>query len=125
MNSSVLPQNLQQLKLASLVCYYGLMFSFLISTFFVFDEFRLSSAFIWLLQILPLLIFARGLHQGRLRSYAWMSFVVLLYFIQGVLTAYDAERMWLGLLSVFFCVFLFLFLILYIRQYRNHYQVPL
>jgi len=108
-----------------LVTYYGLILSFLLSTFFVFDEIRLSSIVIWLLQILPLLLFARGLYVAYLRSYAWMSFVVLLYFIQGVMMAYDAERLWLGLIEVLFCVFLFLFLILFIREYRKHYQVPL
>ncbi len=123
--SDELPTSLKNLKLATLICYYGLIFSFLLSTFLVFREVRLSSIVIWLLQVLPLLLFLRGLHRPYLRSYAWMSFVVLLYFIQGVLTAYDAERLWLGLIEVFFCVFLFLFLILFIREYRKHYQVPL
>jgi uncharacterized membrane protein len=37
---------------------------------------------IWLAYLLPLLIFLPGMLRDRLRSYVWLCFVVLLYFVR-------------------------------------------
>jgi uncharacterized membrane protein len=39
---------------------------------------------IWLLQLVPLVIFLPGLYQLKRRSYQWLAFVILLYFIRAV-----------------------------------------
>jgi len=87
--------------------------------------FSLAMPVIWLLQILPLLIFLPGMLSGRARSHAWLSFVILLYFVHGVLLAFSAERRWLGITEVILCSLLFIGLIVHIRRYRDHYQTPL
>ncbi len=80
---------------------------------------------LWLIKVLPLLIFLPGLLRRKLRTYAWLSFVVLLYFIQGVQSAFTEEaRLYgiivSGLLSLLFCA-----LVVYIRVYRGYYKAPL
>ncbi len=123
--SNTLPPSIELLRKSLLVTYYALLFYFVVNAVLVFGEFRLASAVIWFIQVAPLLIFARGLHRGRLRTYCWVSFAILLYFMHGVLTAFDPERLWLGVVEVVLCTIIFVLLILYIRQYRDHYKVPL
>ncbi len=119
------PLALQRLHWAILATYYGLLGCFLLGALAALEGVSAATPVIWLIQSIPLLIFARGLHQQRLRTHAWMSFVVLLYFCNAVLIAFDPQRRWLGLLEVLFTVTLFSALVAYIRLYRNHYQVSI
>ena len=120
-----LPQNIQRTRIATLAIYYALLAYFAVNAAIVFEEIKLASLVIWMIQIIPLLLFIVGLHRAQLRSYAWLCFVVLLYFMHGVLVAFQPQRLWLGLVEVTLCSLLFVLLILFIRQYRKHYQVPL
>ena len=122
---SELPQNIQRTRIATLFIYYALLTYFAVNAAIVFEEIKLASLVIWVIQIIPLLLFVAGLHRAQLRSYAWLCFVVLLYFMHGVLVAFQPQRLWLGLIEVTLCSLLFILLILFIRQYRKHYQVPL
>ena len=108
-----------------LACSYGLLLYFLVSSIAALDGIVVATFVIWLLQILPLLIFLPGLHKSRLRSYAWVSFVVLLYFMHGVLVAFSPSRLMFGLVEVALCAMLFVSLIIFIRQFRDHYGVGL
>lgn len=80
---------------------------------------------LWLIKSLPLLIFVPSLHKRRLRAYAWLSFLVLLYFIQGVQTAFTQEARVYGILVTLLLSGLFSALIVYIRSYRQFYKVSL
>ncbi|MDX1489677.1 MAG: DUF2069 domain-containing protein [Pseudohongiellaceae bacterium] len=81
--------------------------------------------FLWLFKVLPLSIFIFGLHKRHLRTYAWLSFVALLYFVVGVQTAFvEASRVYGILVSVNLSI-LFCALVSYIRSYRNFYKVSL
>ncbi len=124
-SSNSLPPKIQLSKSGILVSYYGLLAYFTINTVFVFEGLRLASIVIWLLQVLPLLMFIPGIRRGHLRTCGWMCFVVLLYFMHGVLVAFAPGRLWFGLIETLLCVTLFFFLIVYIRQYREYYQVSL
>lgn len=104
---------------------YGLILNFLATSLMALEDIAVATLVIWLIQILPLAIFMPGLHQGRLRSFAWVSFVILLYFMHGVLVAFDPARLISGLIEVVLCVIVFFALIVYIRQYRQHYGVKL
>ena len=48
------------------------------------------------LQLAPLLLLAPGLIMGNARAHAWACFVVNLYFIQGVLAAFDPAKALFG-----------------------------
>ncbi len=120
-----LPPSIELLRKALLAAFYALLLYFVVSAALVFGDFRLASFAIWIIQVTPLIIFARGLHRAHLRTYGWVSFVILLYFMHGVLIAFEPERFWLGLVEVSLCTVIFVLLILFIRQYRAHYQVSL
>ncbi|GJM13926.1 MAG: hypothetical protein DHS20C12_23290 [Pseudohongiella sp.] len=124
-SANTLPPSIELLRKSLLCAYYALLIYFVVSAIMVFGEFRPASVAIWVIQVTPLLIFARGLHYANLRTYGWVSFVILLYFMHGVLIAFEPERFWLGLAEVALCTIIFVLLILFIRQYRDHYQVSL
>ena len=81
--------------------------------------------FLWTIKVIPLSIFIPGLHKRHLRTFAWLSFVSLLYFVIGVQTAFvEATRVY-GIIVTIALSVLFCALIVYIRSFRNHYKVSL
>lgn len=113
--SKAFSQKISRYRVVALLSFYGLVLYFGFSSYQALPSLSISSLIIWIIQILPLLLFAPGLHLNILRSNIWMSFIVLLYFIHGVLIAFDAERTWLGLIEISLCVGLFCSLVLLIR----------
>ena len=110
---------LEKLRLAVLGSFYSFVLFFLVLSLSALDSIRLSTGVIWLLQILPLLPFAPGLHRGDSRHSMWLSLVVLLYFIHAVLVAFDPARRVEGGFEIFFSVVLFSALMAYIRTARQ------
>ena len=66
-------------------------------------------------ELIPLLLLAPGLLLGSARTHAWTCFVMMLYFIKGVLACLDPQRYWLGALEVLLSVSLFSCALLYTR----------
>ncbi len=102
-----------------LFSYYGLILFFGGVSLLALESVRFTSLVIWLIQIAPLLPFAWGLHRQHRRSQLWLCLVVLLYFMHGVLVAFDPERRWQGLIQIAFCCGLFISLSLSIRWQRS------
>ena len=67
------------------------------------------------IELAPLLLLAPGLLLGHARTSAWTCFVVNLYFIKGVLAAFDPARSLLGWIEVLLSVSLFCAALLYTR----------
>ncbi len=109
----------QAVHSASLLSYYGLIIFFGFVSLQALDSIRISTLVIWLLQIIPLLPFAPGLHRSDKRIMLWLSLLVLLYFMHGVQVAFDPARLWLGIIETVLCVSLFGFLMLEIRLGRE------
>ena len=123
--SNTLPPSIELLRKSLLAAYYALLFYFVVNAVLVFGEFRLASAVIWFIQVAPLLIF-RPRAASRPAANLWLG--VLRY--TSVLHARRAyrlrsARLWLGVVEVLLCTIIFVLLILFIRQYRDHYKVPL
>lgn len=76
-----------------------------------------------LIKTMPLAIFIPGLRARKLRTYAWLSFVSLLYFVQSVQTAFTVDARAYGILVTLLVATLFCALVVYIRSYRGHYKV--
>ena len=76
-----------------------------------------------LIKTVPLAIFIPGLRARKLRTYAWLSFVSLLYFVQSVQTAFTVDARGYGVLVTLLVATLFCALVVYIRSYRGHYKV--
>lgn len=121
--TQTLPIPIKCSKTLVLASTYGLIFYFFAATLLATRSLNLATLFIWLIQSLPLLLFLPGLHANRLRTYGWVSFLVLLYFIHAVLVAFDPARRGLGIVEILLCCALFVALIIYIRQFKAHYQV--
>tara|TARA_B110000495_G_C22692003_1_gene407815 strand:- start:15 stop:362 length:348 start_codon:yes stop_codon:yes gene_type:complete len=73
----------------------------------------------WLVQIVPLLAFLPTLLSNMLRSYQWLCFVILLYFIIGVLNIFTEGKLFAGIMLTFFCFLLFCSTIIYIHQQQK------
>lgn len=73
------------------------------------------SFFLWGGASLPLLIFLPGLKRQAISSFAWLSFVSLLYFLYGVLVVFTPSPRWVDVLHLIFAVVLFLTSMLSVR----------
>ena len=67
------------------------------------------------IQMVPLLLVAPGMFAGSPRAHAWTCFIVNLYFVQGVLAAFDPSRMVYGWLQAIISLTLFIAAMLYTR----------
>ncbi|MDQ2075266.1 DUF2069 domain-containing protein [Marinimicrobium sp. ABcell2] len=76
---------------------------------------------LWLLQCVPLLIFARGLMQQRHRTYSWLCFVILIYFTWSVTNVMSPLSFWRDWLVVILSVVLFVSAMLASR-WLQHWQ---
>ncbi|WP_084306200.1 DUF2069 domain-containing protein [Phytopseudomonas flavescens] len=73
-------------------------------------------------QMLPLLLLAPGILGGHPRTHSWACFVVNLYFIQGVLAAFDPSKQLFGWLEILLSFSLFTSALFYTRwcaQYQR------
>ncbi len=69
------------------------------------------------LKVLPLCLPLIGLLKNRMYTYRWVSLLVWLYFIEGVVRGYSDKPPgnWLGLIEVLLCLLLFAACALHIR----------
>lgn len=71
--------------------------------------------FIWTIKLLPLLLFVRGMRQDNLRSYIWLCFVCLGYFLILVQRLFATPTDVLLILGMLAVVILFNSTMLYVR----------
>ncbi len=70
---------------------------------------------IWLAVVLPLVIFLPGMLQDQLRSYIWLCFVLLLYFMRLVVALFEAPGSPMHIVGMIAVVTLFTSAMLYVR----------
>ena len=99
-----------------LICFYGLIITFFLSSLFVTPISVFSKIIIWVIQIIPLLAFSFGVHAKHVRSMIWLSFISLIYCMQAGLSVLEEKKSILDISEVFFSIGLFLSLILYIAK---------
>lgn len=75
--------------------------------------------FLWLVQMVPLLIFLRGLLRDNPRVYIGLCFVLLLYFIKAVEGLFSPARDWLDYALLVFTVTLFIVSMLASRHLQH------
>ncbi len=86
-----------------LVCFSALLVLFTVLTLIQTDpKWKL-----WLVQIVPLVIFVPGLWRGYHRTYSWLCFVILLYFTWSVANVISPLAFWRDYLVVTLSVILF------------------
>lgn len=67
------------------------------------------------IELLPLLLILPGMFSGSARAHAWACFVVNIYFIKGVVAAFDPARAPFGWLELLVSLGLFTAALLYVR----------
>ena len=82
----------------------------------IFSEARFGAPVqLLVLQLIPLLIFLPGIARDNLRSYIWLSFVQLAYFVSAVLTLFAQPSDLISIFGVVLIVLLFTVTALYVR----------
>lgn len=76
---------------------------------------RRPNVVVWIALSLPLLVFLPGLWRGGVRSYAWLSFVSMLYFAQAVTALFAASVAPSSIASLAASVTLFVCTLLFVR----------
>jgi uncharacterized membrane protein len=77
--------------------------------------------FLWLFAVLPLSIFLSGLRRNNnLRTYAWLCFLILMYFLHAVTIAFTADTLVYGVVYSVLCVAIFCSMVIYIRLAKKH-----
>lgn len=99
----------------TLVCIALLLGIIAIHTLIAPSNSREPSAVIWLIASLPLLLFVRGAWRGAVRSFVWLSFVSLLYFLHAVTAVFVPARTWLDMVNLALVVTLFISAMLAVR----------
>nr|WP_239482009.1 DUF2069 domain-containing protein [Pseudomonas insulae] len=99
----------------SLACFVALLLLLLVWNLVFADLHGARTWVILLIELVPLLILAPGVLLGSARAHAWLCFVVNLYFIKGVLAAFDPQRSLLGWTEAVLSFVLFCVALLYVR----------
>lgn len=111
---------------AVVICYSALLLIFTLYALWQIPGGNVTAIVVlWLIKALPLLIFVPGLRARKLRTYAWLSFVTLLYFVQSVQTAFTQDGRLYGIVVSVLLALLFCALVVYIRTFRGYYKMPL
>lgn len=74
----------------------------------------------WVVQCLPLLILIPGMVMQRSRTYIWLCFLMLVYFIKGVDGVISPSRAWIDYLFLVVSILLFISAMLTARWLDQH-----
>ena len=98
-------------------CHYLVMasLSILVGLQLVESALQQPPLIVWLMRVLPLLIFVPGMWRDKLRSYIWLCFVCLLYFMVLVLRLFAEPTNMLLVTAMSSLVTLFISSMLYVR----------
>jgi uncharacterized membrane protein len=97
-----------------LLCFFGLPVVFTLSLLVVPGCGRQPSTVIWLLHMLPLLLFVVGVIRQNVRTHVWLCFVMLGYFLLAVQNIFVCQSL-LSAIEVALIVVLFISAMMYIR----------
>ncbi len=112
---SVTPDKATWTRLAVLICLTVLVLVLTLDNF-LFGPLSLSR---WLVQIFPLLAFTPALHKQHIRAYQWLCFVILLYFIMGILNIFTPGKLITGSMITCCTVLIFSIAIAFIHQQQS------
>jgi uncharacterized membrane protein len=105
----------QYFQRGTLICLALMLAIVAIDTLIAPSAARQPNVVVWLALSVPLLIFIPGVWRGGIYSFAWLSFVSLLYFAQGVTSLFAPWRRPLDILHLLISIVLFLCTMLFVR----------
>jgi uncharacterized membrane protein len=83
------------------------------------------SYFFWCVQVLPLLLVFPGMKIGNPRSYIWLCFLLLAYFIKGFDGVISPSRAWIDYLVLTISILLFISAMLTSRWRQQYLLQPM
>lgn len=108
-------------RVLSLMAFVALMVLLTVNNLWFANLHGARTGVILAIELVPLLLVLPGMLIGSARAHAWTCFVVNLYFIKGVLAAFDPARALLGWLEVGISLVLFVSALLFVR-WRFQYE---
>ncbi|MDD0974520.1 DUF2069 domain-containing protein [Pseudomonas fontis] len=105
----------------SLAGFFGLIALLTVNNLLFADLHGARPGVILAIELVPLLLLLPGMLMGSARAHAWTCFVVNVYFIKGVLAAFDPARALFGWVEVAVSLLLFVSALLYVR-WRFQYE---
>ncbi|TDF81070.1 DUF2069 domain-containing protein [Pseudomonas sp. H9] len=110
-----LAPRLRLARALSLASFFGLIALLTVNNLLFADLHGARISVILAVELVPLALLLPGILLGNARAHAWTCFVVNLYFIKGVLAAFDPARALFGWLEVAISLALFVSALLYVR----------
>ena len=103
----------QRVRITRIICWASL--AALIGLQLVQSWLQPTPTLIWIMRVLPLLIFLPGVLKDNLRSYIWLCFVCLLYFMTLVLRLFADPSSVVAIMGMTSVVTLFITAMFYVR----------
>ncbi len=121
------PRSLRGARLAVVYSYTALLGLFTVDTLMslLAGAPVLVAAILWLVRVVPLLIFLPGIRRQAPRAAAWLCFVLLLYFTHAVSLAFVPGEQLYGVVYTLLCTVLFSALVIWIRLMRKYHGITL
>ena len=104
----------------SMACFFGLIALLVVNNLWFANLHGARVEVILAIELVPLLLLLPGMLTGSARAHAWTCFVVNIYFIKGVLAAFDPARAVFGWVEVLVSLGLFIAGLLYVRWKFQH-----
>jgi len=115
-----LAPRLRLTRALSLALFFGLIALLLVNNLWFANLHGARVGVILAIELIPLLLLLPGMLLGSARAHAWTCFVVNIYFIKGVLAAFDPARAVFGWVEVLVSLGLFVSALLYVRWKFQH-----
>lgn len=100
------------------VCYLALLLTLIVTTFVPAPVAGVSVALMLSVKLVPLLAFLIPVYRGHNRGYIWMSFVVLIYFTQAVVSAWLSQGAPGPVVLTILCMLLFVSAMIHLKVNR-------
>jgi len=115
-----LAPRLRLTRALSLALFFGLIALLVVNNLWFANLHGARVGVILAIELIPLLLLLPGMLLGSARAHAWTCFVVNIYFIKGVLAAFDPARAVFGWVEVLVSLGLFVSALLYVRWKFQH-----
>ncbi|MGE7993340.1 DUF2069 domain-containing protein [Pseudomonas sp. NPDC089554] len=115
-----LAPRLRVTRAMALACFFSLIALLAVNNLWFAELHGARVEVILAIELVPLLLLLPGMLKGSARAHAWTCFVVNIYFIKGVLAAFDPARALFGWVEVLVSLGLFVSGLLYVRWKFQH-----
>ncbi|MGB5956259.1 DUF2069 domain-containing protein [Pseudomonas sp.] len=115
-----LAPRLRLTRALSLALFFGLIALLVVNNLWFANLHGARVEVVLAIELVPLLLLLPGMLTGSARAHAWTCFVVNIYFIKGVLAAFDPARAVFGWTEVLVSLGLFIAGLLYVRWKFQH-----